>query len=195
MKQKGFTSKLHELKKLGYLIMGICGGYQILGKSIIDMNIEGNSIGEYQGLGFLPIRTEFKSYDKITRQIKAEIIGFPPFNGQQIDGYEIHMGRINRDSDAIPLLKIKNNLEQIQFTFIGAINKQKTVFGSLIHGFWDNDKFREQFIDYLFFRKNIKKKPNKNIRYQEIIEKNIQKITKVVQENLDIKEIMKLLSI
>ena len=62
MEQKGFTSKLHELKKLGYLIMGICGGYQILGKSIIDMNIEGNSIGEYQGLGFLPIRTEFKSF-------------------------------------------------------------------------------------------------------------------------------------
>ena len=195
MEQKGFTSKLHELNKLGYLIMGICGGYQILGKSIIDMNIEGNSIGEHQGLGFLPIRTEFKSYDKITRQIKAEIVGFPPFNGQQIDGYEIHMGRINPESDATPLLKIKDNSNQSQFTFIGAINKQKTVFGSLIHGFWDNDKFREQFIEYLLFRKNIKKKTYKKIRYQEVIEKNIQKIAKVVQENLDIKEIMKLLSI
>ena len=194
MEQKGFLSKLCQLEKLGYLIVGICGGYQILGKYIIDMGIEGDTIGEYKGLGFLPIRTEFLSYDKITRQIRAEIVGFPFFNGQLIEGYEIHMGRIIHEPGARPLLKMENEKNKSEKLFIGAINDQNTVFGCLIHGFWDNDGFREKFVEYLFSRKNVKRQTfKKKVGYKENIEKNIQKLAKIVAKNLNIKDIINIL--
>ncbi|MFX1392553.1 MAG: cobyric acid synthase [Promethearchaeota archaeon] len=195
MEKKGFISKLRELEKNGYLIVGICGGYQILGNNIIDMSIEGDSNSNYKGLGFLPIQTEFLTYNKITRQIQAEIIGFPIFNGQTINGYEIHMGNIILELGAIPLLKRKEKLNFSQDLSIGAINEKKTVFGTLIHGFWDNDEFRRKFIDFLFQRKTIKKPTEKKSNYKEIIERNIQKLAKVVEKNLNIKNIMNILEI
>ena len=195
LEKNGFCSKLREFEKLGYLIVGICGGYQILGKCIIDKGIEGDSIGRYKGLGFLPIQTEFLSYNKITRQIQAEIIGFPYFNGQLIEGYEIHMGKVIHEQGVIPLLKVKNKRDVSQGKFIGAINDKKTVFGSLIHGFWDNDNFRKKFIEYLYNRKNIKKKIIKKSSYKDIIEKNIQRLSKIVKQNLNLKDIVNILGI
>ncbi|MFW9971426.1 MAG: cobyric acid synthase [Candidatus Odinarchaeota archaeon] len=195
LEKNGFCSKLRELEKLGYLIAGICGGYQILGKCIIDKGIEGDSIGIYKGLGLLPIQTEFLSYNKITRQIQAEIIGHPYFNSQLIEGYEIHMGKVIHEQGAIPLLKVKNKRNESQDKFIGAINDKKTVFGSLIHGFWENDDFRQKFIEYLYYRKNLKKKIINKSSYKEIIEKNIQRLSKIVGKNLNIEAINNILGI
>lgn len=195
LEKNGFCSKLRELEQLGYLIAGVCGGYQILGKCIIDKGIEGDSIGRYKGLGLLPIQTEFLSYNKITRQIQAEIIGHSYFNGQLIEGYEIHMGKVIHEQGAIPLLKVKDKRNKSQGGFIGAINDRKTVFGSLIHGFWDNDEFRKKFIEYLYYRKNIKKKIIKKSSYKEIIERNIQRLSKIVKENLNLQDIVNILGI
>lgn len=195
MEEKGFLSKLKELEQKGCLIVGICGGYQILGKEIFDNNVEVESIGTYEGLGFLPIRTEFLSYDKVTRQIQAEIIGFPFFNGYSIDGYEIHMGKIIHESGTKPLLKVKNIINNTQETLIGTINNRGNVFGTLIHGFWDNDEFREKFIKYLYISKKIQKQKIIKSSYQGIIEKNIQLFADIVKENLNIKDIIELLEV
>ena len=192
MKENGFLSKLRELEQLGYLILGICGGYQILGNTIIDMSIEGDTTEIYKGLGFLPIQTEFISYDKITRQIEAEVVGFPQFIGLKIDGYEIHMGKITYNEGAKPLLLFKNQEGEI---YEGAINERKTVFGCLIHGFWNNDKFRKEFIDYLISRKNIEGYDKDKSNYKDIVDENIQRFADVVKENLDIEKIIKLLDI
>lgn len=195
MKKKGFFSKLHELEKLGYLIVGICGGYQILGKKIIDKSIEGDSNDEYEGLGFLPVQTKFSSYNKITRQIQAEIVGLAQFKGFRIDGYEIHMGKTIYEEGAIPLLKIKDTSRSNQNIYEGAINERKTVFGCLIHGFWNNDKFRKEFVEYLISRKSVKQSKIKTSGYQDIVEKNIQKLANIVKENLNFEEIIKILKI
>ncbi len=193
MEQRGFNTKLRELEKLGYLIIGICGGYQILGKNIIDKGIEDDKEANYQGLGLLPVNTEFLSYDKITRQIKAEIIGLDPFNDCIIDGYEIHMGKVILEPGINVFLKIINKENNSQNQYIGAINEQKNVMGTFLHGFWDNDEFREKFIEFLYSRKNIKRSKFKKEGYRELIEKNIKRLTKVVKESLDFKKILKLI--
>ena len=195
MEEKDFLEKLKKLEKLGHLIFGICGGYQILGKKIIDRSNEGDSVGTYKGLGFLPIQTEFSTYNKITRQVQAEVIGFPHCNGNLIDGYEIHMGKIIHESEARHLLKIVNLSNQSETPFVGAINEKMNVFGCLIHGFWDNDEFRENFIDFLFLRRNIKRQTTKRGNFKDLIEKNIKKFAEIVAKNLNIKDILKILEI
>ncbi len=195
LKESGFSSKLDFLKEKGYLIVGICGGYQILGDTIIDKGIEGDVNSTYEGLGFLPIQTEFLSYNKITRQVQAEIIGIPEFNGYLIEGYEIHMGKITPKENAIPLLKVTKGSLDAQQSLMGAMNKQNNVFGTFIHGFWDNDDFRNKFIKFLYSKKNLEKPTGKKRGLQEIIEENIQKFAKVVKENINFNEIMNLLEL
>lgn len=195
MNEKGFSSKLRVLNERGYMIIGVCGGYQILGTTIIDMGIEGDIKKTYQGLGFLPIKTEFLTYDKITRQVQLEIVGLPNFNGLPIEGYEIHMGKIKYENGAIPLLKFKNLPQGSQNNFEGAINERKNVFGSLIHGFWNNDIFRKEFIEFLAAKKNKTGQKIEISNYYEKIEKNIQKLADVVRQNLDIEEIITQLGI
>ena len=193
MNQKGFTSKILELKKKGHLIVGICGGYQILGRTILDMNIESNREGIYKGLDLLPIKTEFLCYEKITRQVKLKIVGLHQFRGLLIEGYEIHMGKIIYEDNAIPLLEFQNTKSNSQSHFDGAINEKNNVFGCLIHGLWNNDQFRKEFIDLLLSKKYKNGVKAKKSNFQEMIENNIQKLADIVRENLDIEEIIRYL--
>ncbi len=195
LKQKGFQAKLLELEKLGYIIIGICGGYQILGKKIVDKGIEGDEVADYHGFGLLPIRTEFLSHKKITKQIHAEVVHLQPFNGCNIDGYEIHMGKVSLEPGSKPFLKIINQKNSSQETYIGATNKNKNVIGTLLHGFWDNDEFRNKFIDFLYSRKNLKRKKLNDEGFHEIIEKNIGKLAKIVKDSLDFKKILRLMGV
>ncbi|MFX1238841.1 MAG: cobyric acid synthase [Promethearchaeota archaeon] len=187
MNEKGFSAKLNSLIKSGTLIAGICGGYQMLGNSILDKAIEGESDNEYKALGFLPIKTEFLAYEKITRQVCSEIIGFSLFKGIPIEGYEIHMGKITYLDGAIPLLQVKNGTNN---TFDGAINKQNNVFGSFIHGIWNNDRFRKEFIRFLAKKKNRTNVKVEKQSYNDIIETNIQKLAHSVKENINIAQIL-----
>ncbi len=192
MEEKGFLLKLKHLEKLGHLIVGICGGYQILGNYIIDKSIEGGKSASYQGLGFLPLHTEFLSYNKITRQIKAEVIDFQPCKGCIIEGYEIHMGKVFHEPEAKPFINVEDPTGEL---YVSAINKSNNVFGTFIHGFWDNDNFRKRFIDFLYSRKGLTRTKDDRGGYREIIEKNIEKISKIFKENLDFNKILKLIGL
>ncbi|MBN1800360.1 MAG: cobyric acid synthase [Candidatus Lokiarchaeota archaeon] len=189
MKQKGFFSKLRDLKESGKIIVGICGGYQILGEKIIDNAIEGDLDKEFSGLGFLPIKTEFKAYKKTTRQVISRMIGFPQFNGLLIEGYEIHMGEITYLSNAHPLLQIEGELNANK-EFDGAINETHNVFGSFIHDFWNNNEFRKKFIQFLASRNNYKNVKVESKSYQEIVEFNIEKLANSVRNNIDMKALL-----
>ena len=195
MEENGFISKLTELEKSNYLIIGICGGYQILGKKIIDKSIEGELDKSYTGLGILPIHTEFLTYEKVTRQIQAEIINLPPLNGCIIEGYEIHMGKVYHENGAVSFLDVKIKENPSINYHLGVINKKKTVIGTFIHGFWDNDLFRKKFLEYIYSRSNKKRKKYNGRKLEDTIEINIQKISEIVKESINIDEIKKLLGI
>ncbi|MBN1215583.1 MAG: cobyric acid synthase [Candidatus Lokiarchaeota archaeon] len=195
MKENGFISKLKKLEELNYIIFGICGGYQILGKTIYDKTIEGTSENKYNGLGLLSIHTEFLSYDKTTRQVQAKVINLPFLKGNIISGYEIHMGEVIIETDAIPFLKLVKKENQKRNNILGVINNKGNVIGTFLHGLWDNDLFRHRFIDYILSKSKKKRSSSKRIIFNEIIEKNIQKIANQVEENIDINQIGKLLGI
>ncbi len=195
LKIKGFSTKLQDLAERDYLIIGICGGYQMLGTRIIDMNIEGEGNREYAGLNLLPVITEFTSYDKITKQVQAEFMGIPFLKQAIIKGYEIHMGIVKHDPSMEPLLKVISKGDDPEEHFSGAINPKKNVFGCFIHGLWNEDAFRKQFIDYIYLRKSSQQIERKNVSYTEVIDKSIEKLATIVEESIDVSAIMKLLQI
>lgn len=120
LRQSGLAAAIHKLAAAGTLIIGICGGYQMLGSRIRDpQGVEAGDIREVCGLGLLPVETVFLS-EKIQRQVRGAfgvIEGrLSCLNGLSYIGYEIHMGRSGEQS---PL--------------IGSGN----VYGSYIHGLFD----------------------------------------------------------
>lgn len=195
--KKGFTTMVQALHEQGTFIVGICGGYQFLGEEIIDSGVEGGIAATYSALGMLPIRTEFEEYEKITKQVQATVIGLPEFKGLEVEGYEIHMGRIWPKPHAKPFLQVNPNPNGCQDGTLSTISEDGTVLGTCLHGFWDNDNFRHKFIEYLFAgRRQIGMQEKKQeINYQGAVEHAIQDIAKVVREHVDLEYIMQIMGL
>ncbi|MEM2925103.1 MAG: cobyric acid synthase [Methanocellales archaeon] len=126
-------------------IIGICGGYQILGEVIIDESIEGDKKTMIRGLGLLPAITKFERYEKQTRQVRKKIRGHGPIlgriKGRYIRGYEIHMGV----TETQPSRHI--------FGSDGCIDDSGLIFGTYLHGLFENDHLRLALLQYLKERK------------------------------------------
>ena len=93
----GLAEAIRALAGEGVAVVGICGGYQMLGQTLIDPEgAEASPGARATGLGLLPLKTTFAG-DKRTVQVRAtlqtEVGPFAPLKGSPIDGYEIHMGR------------------------------------------------------------------------------------------------------
>jgi adenosylcobyric acid synthase len=143
MKEKGMDRQILSLKDTP--VLGICGGYQILGKEIVDCGIE-DTVGTVPGLGLLNATTRFDLYEKRTVQVKKRVTGKGPILekiwGQEISGYEIHMGVTRPGCEAA-------------FGDDGAVAENGLVIGTYLHGIFENENFRNAFLDYLYSRRNL----------------------------------------
>jgi len=144
LRDRGWESHIHTYAQSGGMIIGICGGYQMLGTVIDDtLGIEGEP-GMTKGIGLLDVETELEP-----EKVLAQISGTSLVNGQRIEGYEIHMGRTRCGPAAEPAFHITmNNAENTDYTD-GASNRNGTVWGTYIHGVFDNPGFRYAFLSNL----------------------------------------------
>ncbi len=142
----GMQSDIYKAWKKSTPIIGICGGYQMLGTEILDPHAVESQLGRVNGLGLLNVRT-IMSEEKNTRQTHGTFLQNPfglDMQGQGVKGYEIHMGVTEAlDSTAIPLMKTDTGDND------GHIDLQGHVFGTYFHGIFDNDMFRKRLINYL----------------------------------------------
>jgi len=127
-------------------VVGICGGYQMLGRTVHDpMGVE--SEHKYvDGLGLLPIETTFAA-EKSTHQARAQILGetgwLRQITGQVISGYEIHMGQT---VGARPWLTITQRGEETVHVPDGAMSSDGRVWGCYLHGLFANDHLRAAWL-------------------------------------------------
>jgi len=195
LKKNGFIELLKLYRKESILIFGICGGYQMLGKEIIDLGIEGDIKKKYEGIGFLPILTEFKLYKKITKQVKLKIIGLNHFKGEIINGYEIHMGEIKFLSQVYPIFESIINSNETVLSPVGITNDLQTIIGTFIHGLFENDGFRDKLISLLLKKKNYREDLSKNYQFKNTINENLNKLAYEVEKNIDINTILKIIGV
>lgn len=180
-------------------VVGICGGYQILGKVIHDENKKESDIGTIEGLGLLDIESEFQKSDKIVTQSEATIPKkeklcgiaseiFSKISGEKVTGYEIHEGitRLNPSKTTSPLLNVKKG----QGNTDGA--SSENIFGTYFHGIFHNYNFRREFLNYLRVKKGLEAKYGED-PYETQKDYSLNKIAQIVEENIDMEVIDKLL--
>lgn len=146
--ESGLACKLNVLSRNGTEVVGICGGYQILGQSICDPEgAEAAPGSEAAGLGLLPVDTTFAG-SKQTVQVQATLAAtvgpLAGLCGTPIQGYEIHMGRSQLlDGEATPLCQI-NSGDQTHAD--GAVSLDGRVWGTYLHALFDNDALRHAWL-------------------------------------------------
>ena len=124
LREQGLDRAIVRHAEAGGSVLGICGGFQMLGQSISDPHgVEVSSGGTVSGLGLLDVSTDFVP-EKVLRLSNGEALGQP------VTGYEIHHGRITRDEDG---------------GFLGGA-RRGSVFGTMWHGSLESDAFREAFL-------------------------------------------------
>ncbi len=150
LKEKGFAGKIKDYAAGGGRILGICGGFQMLGEKIDDPEAVESDQGSQQGLSLLPLRTEFFQEKRLTRvrgRIKNSI--FSRSVEAQLAGYEIHMGRTFLGEGVRPLLEITGQDGEARWRPDGAVASSGRILGTYLHGLFDEADFRNAFLDAL----------------------------------------------
>ncbi|MDG2992270.1 cobyric acid synthase CobQ [Candidatus Synechococcus calcipolaris G9] len=145
LQTSGMAAQLQAYGAAGGTIMGICGGMQLLGTQICDrQGLEGQP-GTYAGLGLLPLETTITA-TKLTRQRQG--IAQAPIPGQPIQGYEIHQGQTQYhfNEDFCPLFVEEH---------LGIVNSRQTLWGSYLHGLFENGTWRRQWLNHLRQKRNL----------------------------------------
>lgn len=172
------TIKDIALNQKAYVI-GICGGFQILGRIISDpYHLESNETS-IQGLGLLPIVTVLEK-QKTLIQTNATFLP----NDMQIKGYEIHHGKTELLDNKTCVPVVVNTKRDI----IGYGTKDLKIWGSYLHGIFDDDNFRRFFIDLLREEKGLK--PLKNIQARYDVEEGLNRLADVMRKSVDIEKIL-----
>ena len=137
----GWGRVLSEYLKCGGYVLGICGGYQMMGKAVHDpAGLEGDP-GSSEGLGLLPIETVLKA-PKTTTLTQFS------WNGRHGAGYEIHMGQTNR-TGGIPLFAVTQRNHKPCRDEDGCVTGDAKILGTYIHGLFDNPEILESWLNHI----------------------------------------------
>jgi adenosylcobyric acid synthase len=166
----GIGRKIITQARKGIPVIGICGGYQILGTEIIDSGIEGTGGAcTIKGLGLLDVSTRFAKYEKKTRQVEKPVTGngkiLGAIKGQSVTGYEIHMGETQAKVPA--------------FGDDGSVSENGLVIGTYLHGLFENKNFRNSFLGYLYDHKGL-------IYNNQTVSDGIEELAEFIESHLNI---------
>jgi adenosylcobyric acid synthase len=151
LEHRGFAQEIRRLSGIGMPIIGICGGFQMLGISIEDprgIENRGEPVSR-TGLGLLPVRTVLRAEKTVRRVggcLRCDLFGGGLRPQTYFEGYEIHVGETFYEAGASPLADIVRQGIAGSVSD-GAISESGRMLGTCVHGFFDNDEFRHGFIE------------------------------------------------
>lgn len=180
LQKSGMAEAIKNYQASGGTVMGICGGFQILGEVLVDsQGLEGLR-GEYPGLGLLPLRTIITP-QKIARQ--RQVIANYPLGSLPVIGYEIHQGRtrVTKPDIVQPLFDDYD---------LGFVNNYQSVWGNYLHGIFDNGPWRRSWLNLLRKKRGLEGLPTGIANYREQREMILDSITDQVNSHLDLKPIL-----
>lgn len=156
LRASGVASAIERLAATGTAVIGVCGGFQMLGRRVLDHAGVESTCPEVSGLGLLPVETDF-AQQKTTHQARARVYArrglLAGAGGMEIEGYEIHMGQSDASADA-PLV-IEQRSGQRCHAPDGALSTDGWILGSYLHGLFANDELRATVLRNLAARKGV----------------------------------------
>ena len=173
---RGLDQAFAERARRELPILGVCGGYQMLGEKILDSVESGEA--EVEGLGLLPVETVFEVEKLLTRPSGRA----PEFGNTEVSGYEIRHGRVRRNGGE-PLFVSEGSEEGCR---VGR------VFGTSWHGAMESDGFRRAFLQWLAEERGLDWIPGTQ-SFADAREKRLEKLGDLVAENIDREALLRLI--
>lgn len=153
LRKTGLANAVIQFAKNGGEVVGICGGYQMLGESIRDPHHVESHNDSANGLGLLPITTAF-ARQKATYQVRARILNFENLAGEIIQGYEIHAGETTSQTEWLEIISrspaaLGRENGDPATVKDGGVSSNGKVWGCYLHGLFANDSFRHAWLSHL----------------------------------------------
>jgi adenosylcobyric acid synthase len=161
LRSSGISEVIQARAQRGEPVLGICGGFQMLGEFIEDPNGVESADAQIMGLGLLPVRTRFER-TKVTAQVRARVRSDSFLTEGQsrttdVLGYEIHMGTVEQSRPCPAPFQIYARSGADACVVDGAIGFGGAVVGTMIHGLFENEPARESVLAFLRRRKGLSK--------------------------------------
>ena len=191
LKQQGIADEIVRHARKGGMVIGICGGYQMLGEMLHDpLHVE-SRIPEIAGLGLLNLEVTFEA-EKTTVQahgnIRCESGWLSQHNGLMLDGYEIHSGVNAFGSGCVPFLYL-NGREAPD----GVTNARGNVIGSYLHGIFDTGSFWRAIVNRVRREKGMEENSGELLTIQQFRDREFDRLASIVRQNLDMDAVYKII--
>jgi adenosylcobyric acid synthase len=195
LKESGMADALSAFHKSGGVVVGLCGGYQMMGTVVRDPHAIESSLDTIAGLGLLDMETEMYP-EKITSQVAAlaisESLPFPG-GGGVLAGYEIHMGRSVSGGSAKPIFRIMNREGKTADVEDGLSQPDGRAWGTYIHGIFDNDGFRNNFLEEIAKRSGKTTPASFAFSFHACKEEQYDRLAELVRRHVDVDRILDIL--
>ncbi len=185
LRTRGLDRAIRERAAGGTPVLGICGGYQMLGRRVRDeLGTEAAAGTSVEGLGLLPTETVFAA-TKTTRRAAGKAVAvrgiWAAAANMPVSGYEIHMGETSGSIE--PLLRLEGRAD-------GSVSADGRVAGTYLHGIFDGDAFRRAILEQLG-----RAGGEKSTSHWELREREFDRVAGVVREHLDMDSVRSLLGV
>jgi adenosylcobyric acid synthase len=168
LRAEGWDIDILAHRRRGGALLGICGGYQMLGKRVSDpQGIEGDA-GSADGLGLLDLKTELTGDKTLTEATGEELA-----SGAPVKGYRMHIGHTIGAELGKPMLKLDDGPD-------GAVSPDGRVMGCYLHGLFAADGFRHAFLS------RLKQRPVSGIVYEEAVDTTLDALAAHLETHLDL---------
>ena len=175
LKEQGWPGAIKKHLRYGGKLLGICGGYQMLGQHINDpLGIEGTA-GSSSGLGLLSISSTLES-GKHLKQVTGTL-ALPNQPKANVKGYEIHAGVTEGAALSKPMLILNGNHD-------GAVSSDNQIAGTYLHGLFDHSEAMEQLLHWAGLNETV------SIDYSELREASINRLADAIETHLDVDKIL-----
>ena len=182
IRTQGWDKDIASHLRYGGKLLGICGGYQMLGQSIDDLEGIEDLPGSSMGLGYLALSTQLCE-NKQLRQVEGQLL-LDGANSAQVSGYEIHCG-ISRGSDILlrPMMSLKAAAETFND---GAISDDGKVMGSYVHGLFDSAEAMTSLLQWAGLSEV------ETIDYRARRESDLQRLADEVKQSMNIEQLVQI---
>ena len=191
VRESGLEQAIRRLVDGGTPLVGICGGHQMLGAALAEPRHTESSHDVVKGLGYLPMKTVFAE-EKRTVQVAADCPGMEFYDGvlmgKGLSGYEIHMGRTVFTAPVRHPFHLTRQGENAVNIWDGALSEDGRIFGTYLHGVFDHDGFRRQFLNVLRLHKGLRPLPVQRNRHLEK-ERAYDRLAETVRKSLDMEKL------
>ncbi len=195
LRDSGLASAVSAAAGEGRIVIGVCGGYQMLGMAIRDPEHVESRVDTTPGLGLIPVVTTF-SAAKTTVRVQAEVtVAAGPFAGAAGSGvaaYEIHAGRTDGDGVPRPFVVLARRGAAVR-EFEGATNAAGSVIGTYLHGLFANDALRRTLLVHLATRKG--ERPDDRWGAGDAAINRYDRLADILDDAVDLRAISKLVGL